>query len=242
MSNQTIVETVQPLLRPGLVPTEIDGDLLILDTTSNDVIRVSCGDATVDTIVAVLDTHGLLATSNHHLSRRQVLAGGAAAGAAAITVMALPTATAAASPAPVTTSTTVPGPDPNLGAIWTAVPAAEASNWRWVAYGNGVFVAVANDGTNRVMRSEDDGQSWTAVPAAGASNWLSVAYGNGVWIAVASDGTNRVLRSEDDGVTWTAVAATEANSWWSVAYGNNRFVAVASDGTNRVMYSPSPAP
>ena len=132
------------------------------------------------------------------------------------------------------------------GTSWTAVEAAEANSWLSVAYGNGVWIAVASSGTNRVMRSTDDGVTWTAVAAAEANEWRSVAYGNGVWIAVANSGTNRVMRSTDDGVNWTAVAATEANIWRTVAYGNGVWIAVASSGTNRVMRSgealPSPSP
>ena len=123
------------------------------------------------------------------------------------------------------------------GTSWTAVEAAEANSWLSVAYGNGVWVAVSQSGTNRVMRSTDDGVTWTGVAAAEANSWRSVAYGNGVWVAVARSGTNRVMRSTDDGVNWTAVAATEANDWYSVAYGNGVWVAVAFGGTNRVMRS-----
>jgi len=119
----------------------------------------------------------------------------------------------------------------------TAVAAAENNQWVSVAYGNGVFVAVATDGTNRVMRSVDNGQTWTAVTAAENNGWRSVAYGNGVFVAVANSGTNRVMRSTDNGATWAAVAATGNNQWRNVAYGNGVFVAVSNDGTNRVMRS-----
>ena len=124
------------------------------------------------------------------------------------------------------------------GTSWCAVAASEANNWYSVAYGDGVWVAVASGGTNRVMRSTDDGVTWTAVAVTETANdWLSVAYGDGVWVAVSYDGINQVMRSTDDGVTWTAVAASEANQWYSVAYGNGVWVAVASGGTNRVMRS-----
>ena len=127
---------------------------------------------------------------------------------------------------------------PILSRSWTAVAAAAANEWQSVAYGNGVWVAVANTGTNRVMRSTNDGVTWSAIAAAEANGWLSVAYGNGVWVAVlATVGTNRVMRSTNDGVTWSAVAAAEENKWNSIAYGNGVWVAVASTGTNRVMRS-----
>ena len=62
------------------------------------------------------------------------------------------------------------------GTSWTPVLAAEANYWQSVAYGNGVWVAVSDDGTNRVMRSTDNGVTWTRVLAAQANLWTSVAY------------------------------------------------------------------
>ena len=123
------------------------------------------------------------------------------------------------------------------GQSWGAIAAAESNVWESVAYGNGVWVAVSLDGTNRVMRSTDAGVTWNAVAAAEANQWHGVAYGNGVWLAVAQSGTNRVMRSTNDGATWSAVAAAAANSWSSVAYGNGVWVAVSPDGANRVMRS-----
>ncbi|MGO4819186.1 beta strand repeat-containing protein, partial [Flavobacterium sp. W22_SRS_FP1] len=123
-----------------------------------------------------------------------------------------------------------------LAATWTAQTAAEQIAWTSVTYGNGLFVAVASTGTNRVMTSPD-GITWTAQTAAEQSIWLSVTYGNGLFVAVARDGTNRVMTSPD-GITWTAQTAAEQNSWLSVTYGNGLFVAVSNGGTNRVMTSP----
>ena len=124
-----------------------------------------------------------------------------------------------------------------VGKDWSAIAAAEANIWRSVAYGNGVWIAISTNGTNRVMRSTDDGLTWSAIAASEANDWRSVAYGNGVWVAVSSNGTNRVMRSTDDGLTWSAIAATEANFWRSVAYGNGVWIAVSENGTNRVMRS-----
>ena len=123
-----------------------------------------------------------------------------------------------------------------LSKDWSAVAAAEQNSWYFVAYGNGVWIAVASSGTNRVMRSTNNGVTWSAIAAAEQNLWYSVAYGNGVWIAVALAGTN-IMRSTNNGVTWSAVAAAEPNFWQSVAYGNGVWIAVASTGTNRVMRS-----
>ena len=121
------------------------------------------------------------------------------------------------------------------GTSWTARAAGEADYWRSVTYGNGLFVAVASVGTNKVMTSPD-GINWTARAAAEANPWRSVTYGNGLFVAVASTGTNQVMTSSD-GITWTARSA-EASNWRSVTYGSGLFVAVSTDGTNQIMTSP----
>ena len=46
------------------------------------------------------------------------------------------------------------------GITWTARAATEANQWTSVIYGKGLFVAIAYDGTNRVMTSPD-GITWT---------------------------------------------------------------------------------
>ena len=119
------------------------------------------------------------------------------------------------------------------GTTWTARSAAEANPWSSVTFGNGTFVAVSNNGTNRVMTSTD-GITWTprSVPA---SSWASVTYGNGVFVAVAGFGTDRIMTSPD-GVTWTP-RGSSTDSWAGITFGNNTFVAVATMGTNRVMTS-----
>ena len=123
------------------------------------------------------------------------------------------------------------------GTSWITVVPPEDNSWQSIAYGNGVWVAVARSGNNRVMRSTDDGLNWTAVAAAEDNNWLSVAYGNGVWVAVSYDGT-RVMRSTNDGLNWTAHgAAAGLSSLHSVAYGDGVWVAVAYDGAKQVMRS-----
>jgi hypothetical protein len=122
------------------------------------------------------------------------------------------------------------------GVDWTAGTAAQANQWWSVAYGNGLFVAVAQTGSNRVMTSTD-GVTWTAQMAAEQNSWQSVTYGNGLFVAVALSGPNQVMTSPD-GVNWTARSATEANNWYSVVFGNGLFVAVALSGPNQVMTSP----
>lgn len=113
-----------------------------------------------------------------------------------------------------------------------SIARAEANQYQGVAYGNGVFVAVSSDGTNRVARSADYGLTWTTIFVTTSYAYKCVAASPfGMFVAVAS---NRAMYSFG-GVSFSSVAIPETNSWSAVAYGNGYFVAVASDGTNRVM-------
>ena len=79
---------------------------------------------------------------------------------------------------------------------WTSRASAADNQWTYVAYGNGLFVAVARNGTgNRVMTSPD-GITWTSRTSAADENWYGVTYGNGLFVAVSFTGTgNRVMTS-----------------------------------------------
>ncbi|MEJ0073184.1 MAG: hypothetical protein WDN27_03860 [Candidatus Saccharibacteria bacterium] len=109
--------------------------------------------------------------------------------------------------------------------------------WNAVAYGNGLFVAVAAGGSNGRIATSPDGINWVSRAAPGSSAWERVAYGNGLFVAVADGGTNRVMTSSD-GVNWTIRPTTvaDSNTWWGLTYGSGLFVAVSLDGF--VMTSP----
>ena len=110
---------------------------------------------------------------------------------------------------------------------WTAATAAEQNEWKSIAYGRGIFVAVSRTGTNRVMYSSD-GINWASASAAEANNWIDVTYGDGKFVAVSSDGTNQVMYSTD-AITWTGVVPPISGQWYSITYGNGVFVALSWD-------------
>ena len=120
------------------------------------------------------------------------------------------------------------------GQAWVSRTGAAENVWQSITYGDGLFVAVASSGTDRVMTSPD-GISWTMRTVPDGS-WKSVKYGNGTFVAVASTGTNLVMTSTD-GEVWTAQAAASLNQWSALSYGGGRFVATAISGTGRVMSS-----
>jgi hypothetical protein len=125
------------------------------------------------------------------------------------------------------------------GITWTSRTSAADNQWWSVTYGNGLFVAVSDDGGgNRVMTSPD-GITWTSRTSAANEGWVSVAYGNGLFVAISFIGAGNGVMTSPDGITWTSRAAASNNAWRDVEYGNGLFVAVSSNGTgNRVMTSP----
>jgi hypothetical protein len=125
------------------------------------------------------------------------------------------------------------------GIEWTSRVSGADNQWWSTAYGNGLFVSVSGDGTNRVMTSPD-GIIWTSRLAAADNIWRSVTYGNGLFVAVSSSGTGNRVMTSPDGIVWTIRASASDNGWRSVTYGNGTFVAVSDNGVgNRVMTSPN---
>ena len=123
--------------------------------------------------------------------------------------------------------------------VWTSRISAADLTWRGIAYGNGVFVAVANSGSgNRVMTSPD-GITWTIRQSVNDNQWVGVGYGNALFVVVSLTGTNDRIMTSPDGITWTSRTSPANLLWRSVVWGNDRFVAVASNGTgaDRVMTS-----
>lgn len=119
-------------------------------------------------------------------------------------------------------------------------------NFVSVAYGNGLFVAIADASVTppltapysnyQIIYTATPYLSWTPVQAPALYNWQSICYGNGRFVAVASGGgTDKVMYS-DDGINWYlgnilltygTVPVPAIYNWKAVAYGNRRFVAVA---------------
>ena len=118
----------------------------------------------------------------------------------------------------------------NAGVNWTAVANSTfGTSWiRAIAYGNGKFVAVGNDGK---MAYSPDGITWTAVANStfGTDYITAIAWGNGKFVAGGKD----IKRAHSiDGITWTAVTETQTQTGYVkwIVYGDNKFVLRASIG------------
>lgn len=152
------------------------------------------------------------------------------------------------------------------GINWTARTPSEAMWFQDVKYGNGLFVAVARTGTNRIMTSPD-GITWTSRITNINPTFSGVAYGAGLWVAVCDSSPGGFSFTSYDGITWDeqptifasstifyadgkfttgSYYSTDGFTWnsnsipfapESIAYGNGYFVAVNDTGTNRIAYS-----
>ena len=153
----------------------------------------------------------------------------------------------------VVAATSTGGGGGGLGQTWILRSAVAMSTWRAVAYGNGLFVAVAcgtaaNSGCDtgagpRIMTSPD-GVTWTTRTSPSNRYYYGLTYGNGLFVAVASEcpAYSGCVITSPDGITWTARDAATVNGWQDVAYGNGTYVAVAWNGVHvpnqQVMTSP----
>jgi hypothetical protein len=118
-----------------------------------------------------------------------------------------------------------------------------------VAFGNGVFVAVARGGSDiRRAMTSTNGEAWTLHDMPFDRFWRSIAFGNGVFVAVAERYFFEkapfpppypvdLVMTSPDGIDWQTRDAATSADWFSVAFGDGLFVAVSLDGA--VMTSPN---
>lgn len=111
-----------------------------------------------------------------------------------------------------------------------SIVTAGTNRWQGVAYGNGVYVAVGNNGYTSYSF---DGSTWSTPTTVGSQSWYSVTFGNGKFVAVGNQG---YTATTEDGVTWTTPAKVTglSNRLQSVRYGNGIFVAVGWDAKSTI--------
>ena len=121
------------------------------------------------------------------------------------------------------------------GVDWTSRTSAADNQWNTITWGgpegSELFVALANNGANRLMTSPD-GVTWTSrtSPTAG---WNSVTWGDDTFVAVGNGGE---VMTSTDGITWTSRTPAGYKTWKSVTWGGpagqEKFVVVSDTLSN----------
>jgi hypothetical protein len=86
------------------------------------------------------------------------------------------------------------GCDPDRDLVFKSAPGVPAY-WTEVTYGNGLYVAVAGFGAERVMTSPD-GINWTSHSSPENNGWNTITYGNERFVALSGAETNQVMYSD----------------------------------------------
>ena len=129
------------------------------------------------------------------------------------------------------------------GNYWTGQminPEFQDSNLKSIAFGQGLFVACASGGTNRILYSTD-GKNWSAANTtfAQTQTWWSVTASDDSFVCVATTGESAY---SSDGINWSLTTPQALNQWRGVTFGDGKYVSVASNGTQRVQWSYSGGP
>jgi len=114
---------------------------------------------------------------------------------------------------------------------WVIQPTvlAPATTWSAVAYGNGVYVSVSNNGTYPVMYSTNGIEWSTDTSGSQTDSWISVTFGDGLFSAVSTVGS---IAYSYDGINWVvkkSVLYTIVPGAGFDYFGTS--IAMSSDGT-----------
>lgn len=107
-----------------------------------------------------------------------------------------------------------------------------------LAFGNGLFVNVANSGGSGQVFTSPDGFTWTSRTAASNDTWSAITYGDGLFVAVAiSYSGGGGIMTSPDGITWTLRVGVGPGGFTGVAYGNGIYVATQTGSPGTVVVS-----
>lgn len=131
------------------------------------------------------------------------------------------------------------------GITWTAQTTPNQNEYFSLDYSpkHGRLVAISNNGSNRIIYSNNGGTTWTTATGTSIDNggWRDVLWINdwNIWVAIAGDTNSPGNRGawSSDGITWTTYALPQNNDWLSLTYSSDHgmIVACAFSGTNRIM-------
>lgn len=114
------------------------------------------------------------------------------------------------------------------GITWTSQADPNGTNWLGLAYGGGLIVATAYDGTTQQVMTSTNGTAWTLRTTPQTAQWFGVAYIGSRFTAVAGTGATRCMHSTD-AITWT-LGTCPASAFLDLACTSTRCVAVGDTG------------
>jgi hypothetical protein len=116
------------------------------------------------------------------------------------------------------------------GVTWQEVAILEQNKWQSICFGNGTFIAVSNNGSNRITYSTDNGVTWQVSRAPALSSYNKITFGGQSFIATADTGLVRIVASTDNGITWNGLDFTETYAWNYVTYNGTSFYITTETG------------
>lgn len=122
---------------------------------------------------------------------------------------------------------------------WTMGPEWAESNlpakrkWNSVAYGNGVFVALAYNGYYGAYST--DGINWRQIDFEILRDRDCVTYGGDKFVALSSN--TQYGEYSTDGINWTTMTMPKSRVWIDITYGNGKFVAISDNPGGYGAYS-----
>jgi photosystem II stability/assembly factor-like uncharacterized protein len=111
------------------------------------------------------------------------------------------------------------------GTSWSVAPLDSSVNLWSVGFGNGLFVAVGDNGT--ILTADDEGE-WTASDSGTTNTLEGVAYGNGVYVVT---GINGAILNSPDADTWSVANSHVNDDLCGATFANGVFVVVGANGT-----------
>lgn len=115
------------------------------------------------------------------------------------------------------------------GATWSGVKSGLTESLNKVAYGNGVFIAVGNNGFISRSNSID---KWSASNIGYTGNLTGISYTKssnvGIWVVTTDN--NKVFYSYNNGATWNSTDLGTGVILNNIKYAKNEFYAVGSNG------------
>jgi len=119
---------------------------------------------------------------------------------------------------------------------WAVKPNSVTASLNAIVYGNGLFVAVGDNGT---IVTSPDGETWTLRTSGTTDRLPAIAFGNGHFVATRVNRSNPALTS-GDGITWKPASVTNADgtvaatgAYETIVFGEGRFLAGGSSSSGK---------